>query len=648
MSKRSSETNHQTRQLPPALRNQFPGSGYATQESPPITNATTLNDRQTPSAPSTRTTSLWKRSDQPSTSNVGPSQPFWDASTKDTSTHWSFSTETGSAALDWSWSNSSSIKQTQNCWWSTKSTALRPVPKAMERHPGKSSQRTCSRWLTSLSHATMECARLQTAERENERESQNLKYTEKILNKSKKVNPPLLQEQGSLVKQPPERIIKYRLYPSPQQWTKIKQLFGACTWSYNAAKQLMENKECKGSLEEMRLRILRKGSPALLENPWLGDVPVEAREGAVKDLLSAKKAVDTKVKNGQLRPDQALYFKWQTRKQPSRSVVLRPQNYRRRGVFYPDMLGKEPFRSTEELPDRLEYDSRLQLTWLGHLYLCVPRPLDTRRESQAPAAVAISSQAQQPQHRRRPVVAIDPGVRCFGTTYDGFHCTEWGKGDMGRIYRLGHHLDALQSRIDSDPTVDHHRRWKLRRAWRRMSLMKQNMVRDFHYRFAHWLCSNYSVILWPRYDTRGMVRRGHRRITSKVVRGMMSWCPASFRDRLIGVSRRYSDCSVVLVDEGCTTKTCGGCGTLHNGVGGSKVFTCGSCGFRLGRDLNGARNILLRWLTLSGVHCHQEEREEHVLCSDDRVEAYLLQRQAGAGAVVENPQFCEDSGITQF
>ena len=45
-----------------------------------------------------------------------------------------------------------------------------------------------------------------------------------------------------------------------------------------------------------------------------------------------------------------------------------------------------------------------------------------------------------------------------------------------------------------------------------------------------------------------------------------------------------------------TSKTCGCCGKLNKALKGSSVFRCISekCGFVADRDLNGARNILLR------------------------------------------------------
>jgi putative transposase len=133
---------------------------------------------------------------------------------------------------------------------------------------------------------------------------------------------------------------------------------------------------------------------------------------------------------------------------------------------------------------------------------------------------------------------------------------------------------------------------------RRISYKIQNLVKDFHYRFANWLCRNYKVILLPRYQVTQMVQReGGRKIGRSTARAMLTWSPCTFRDRLTGLSRRYPDCHVISLSEAYTTKTCRCCGKINNTVGGSKIFKCPSCHITYGRDFGGASNILLRYLT---------------------------------------------------
>ncbi len=51
---------------------------------------------------------------------------------------------------------------------------------------------------------------------------------------------------------------------------------------------------------------------------------------------------------------------------------------------------------------------------------------------------------------------------------------------------------------------------------------------------------------------------------------------------------------VVRSNESYTSKTCTNCGHVHQNLGGCKVYKCPECGLMMARDINGARNIMLR------------------------------------------------------
>jgi putative transposase len=57
-------------------------------------------------------------------------------------------------------------------------------------------------------------------------------------------------------------------------------------------------------------------------------------------------------------------------------------------------------------------------------------------------------------------------------------------------------------------------------------------------------------------------------------------------------------CNVVVQDEAYTSKTCGMCGTRNNKLGSNETFICENCTFETHRDVNGARNILLKSLKM--------------------------------------------------
>jgi putative transposase len=205
-------------------------------------------------------------------------------------------------------------------------------------------------------------------------------------------------------------------------------------------------------------------------------------------------------------------------------------------------------------------------------------------------------------------VALDPGVRAFQTLYDPQQAAieQWGEGDQERIIRLCEHLDALESQIGR--TVAQRggfRRWaeKRRKHVRRLRQRIRDLVDDLHHQLAAHLVDNYALILLPTFFTSEMVPRSGRVISSKTARSMLTWGHYRFQQFLLHKARAVSDCQVVLVCEGYTSKCCSHCGHINRELGGDATFRCPNCDVVLSRDANGARGILLRFL--SGVD-HEE------------------------------------------
>ena len=88
-----------------------------------------------------------------------------------------------------------------------------------------------------------------------------------------------------------------------------------------------------------------------------------------------------------------------------------------------------------------------------------------------------------------------------------------------------------------------------------------------------------------------------RKIGKKTTRQMLNWCHFSFREFLLHKVREHPGKRVVICDEAYTSKCCGQCGTLNDSLGSSKVFRCRECPYVADRDDNGARNVLLRYLS---------------------------------------------------
>jgi putative transposase len=93
-----------------------------------------------------------------------------------------------------------------------------------------------------------------------------------------------------------------------------------------------------------------------------------------------------------------------------------------------------------------------------------------------------------------------------------------------------------------------------------------------------------------------MSNKKNRKINKKTTRNMLGLCHFKFLEKLKFKCNEYQR-NLIIVSEEYTSKTCGNCGKINDKLGGSKTFNCNKCNVSIDRDINGARNILIKYLT---------------------------------------------------
>jgi putative transposase len=377
---------------------------------------------------------------------------------------------------------------------------------------------------------------------------------------------------------------KVRIYPTAAQKDKLQRWFGTARWTYNRCLDLVNNKTCRPTMSGgLREAVVNDGNYAN-RDAWVLDCPRDIRAGAYNDLLEAYKSNFAKQR---LNPQHKFEIHYRSRKDPQESIYIDKRAYRGNGIIYPSKFGKVPFRSSEPLPLHLQHDARLVRSYLDQYNICY--------------STDVKLDENQVQQERARIAAIDPGVRAPFTLYDpSGTLIEFGRGDIGQLYRLCHYLDQLRSKIDrlrQDAAKTkqqlHRTRWRMRKAWRRASRRLRSLVDELHKQVTHQLVRDYDVVLLPKLEVSRLVIKKARKINSKAARAMLTWSHFRFRQRLLWKCRT-TGCKVAICGEAYTSMTCGKCGWLHPTLGGNKAFKCRRCGLHIDRDANGARNILLK------------------------------------------------------
>jgi len=139
------------------------------------------------------------------------------------------------------------------------------------------------------------------------------------------------------------------------------------------------------------------------------------------------------------------------------------------------------------------------------------------------------------------------------------------------------------------------------RTYLRLLLRLRYKIDVAHKKLATYLCRNVRIVSLPKFETSRMVKNADRTISTVAARKMMNCGHCRFRKMLINKAALSSSCQVIFCDEHYTSKTCGSCGELHHNLGKNKTFLCPHCHYEADRDINAARNILLRFLTLNNI-----------------------------------------------
>jgi|SRR6185369_5177215 IS605 OrfB family transposase len=295
-------------------------------------------------------------------------------------------------------------------------------------------------------------------------------------------------------------------------------------------------------------------------------IPKHTRDNAIKDCLKAYKTAFSNYRAGNIK-----YFKIRYKRKSHHlsSIVIEPVAFskdKKMNGFAIKTLGNmkssEPLKGIDK-ECRLCYNSRS-----NKFILRVPYDKETSEHVV-----------------KGNMCSLDPGMRTFQTVYaPQGNCYEiCSNKTSGQIYKLIERIEKAHPNANVDKFKD------------RLREKISNKIKDMHWKTVNYLCKSFETIIVGNMSTQSIVSKDKMlpKITKKYCMALSHY---SFTQRLISKAEEFG-CKVVITDESYTSKTCGGCGELNNGLGSKKVFTCENCPYKVDRDINGARNIMIKYLS---------------------------------------------------
>ena len=204
----------------------------------------------------------------------------------------------------------------------------------------------------------------------------------------------------------------------------------------------------------------------------------------------------------------------------------------------------------------------------------------------------------------KSVCGIDPGARTFATVYDPIGKIVYQVGveedkkiDIRPIHdKIDETSRHLSNAINRNQQIAVEQR---KAQMRKLYLKRKTKVDTIHTTLCSHLVKHYQFVSLGKISVSKIVKKGEGGgdLPRRAKRDLLCWQHYRFRQRLLH-RVTGTDCQVIVQNEAYTSKKCGLCGVQNKKLGGSETFVCNSCGYETHRDINGARNILLKTLKM--------------------------------------------------
>ncbi len=456
----------------------------------------------------------------------------------------------------------------------------------------------------------------------SQKEKQNIEFVNTVpTTSSVKTSKPVTKRSTNGAKENEvEAVIKLPIAPNTEQKTILRGMFGICRTVWNDAADLINKGKYCTSWTKLKQHLVTPNETNLEDQtnrPWRYDhklCPYDTKAAAVFQIFTSYQTAIRALEEAGKEELPVMHFKSKKDKRdsiafpiygadPWTSEVSEQQvRFRTKVIAEPIVIKKsrrsqeevrkvmnillkqneEVFEKTNQNPNCVKCHRQVTLLWEypDNWSLCFNYAKPKK----------IYPQDEEPR-----VIALDPGVRTFQTGFgtDGIY-SEFGKDGIKKIAPILHRCDKIVSRLKKEEKVlTSRKKRRMERALQKRRNRAHNLVTDVHWKLAKHLTTLYDKVIIPKFQSSKMIRKETRNIGKKTVRSLLAWRHYEFRQKL-KYKAQVSGCKIYEVTEEWTSKCCSACGIINHKLGSNKVFKCGSCGWTIDRDRNGARNILIK------------------------------------------------------
>lgn len=387
-------------------------------------------------------------------------------------------------------------------------------------------------------------------------------------------------EEKKIKSKPINKMVTIRCFPSKEQQKILIKWTHTYRSVYNKTIELIEKYNEPKNFYSIRNKIVPKKNIDK-DKQWLLETPKDIRADSIKEAIKNYKSCFSNLKNKNIK-----FFKMKYKQKKEKKKVFSipktavRQKDERNILIYstyikePIKLRKDKYLKTDKL---FKYDGINIVSYdFNKWYIQIP-------------IECVVSERDNQTIKTRHICSLDPGGKSFQTIYGTDNkMVKIGLNDREKIRSILKRIYKLQSKQSEKSKKE---RKKISKQIYNRFLKINNMVNEMHWKTINYLINSYDLIYLPSFETQRILKTLKHKESKEILKYYQHF---RFKERLKFKTSIIDGKNVLIVDEIYTSKTCTSCGEIKSDLGNKDIYNCSKCKISIDRDLNGARNILLK------------------------------------------------------